>query len=103
MHKKLEEFEFQSDPTTDYGVSCPRGSKTIVSTGFLHHLIQIYLILADKQNWQNILCLIFGLIAVSSSELLVFEYCRLWCFQTFFWLLGERSLPIGLLVFMPPP
>ena len=23
MHKSLDEFEFQADPTTDYGVTCP--------------------------------------------------------------------------------
>ena len=23
MHKSLDEFEFRTDPTTDYGVSCP--------------------------------------------------------------------------------
>ena len=23
MHKSLDEFEFQPDPTTDYGVTCP--------------------------------------------------------------------------------
>ena len=27
MHKILDEFEFQPDPTTDYGVSCPWASK----------------------------------------------------------------------------
>ena len=27
MHKILDEFEFQSDRTTDYGVSCPRAPK----------------------------------------------------------------------------
>ena len=27
MHKSLDEFEFQPDPTTDYGVTCPRGSE----------------------------------------------------------------------------
>ena len=27
MHKSLDEFEFRHDPTTDYGVSCPRASE----------------------------------------------------------------------------
>ena len=58
MHKSLDEFEFRSDPTTGYGVSCPLGSEDIVSPGFASILIQIFLILADKQNWHNILCLI---------------------------------------------
>ena len=48
MHKSLDEFEFRSDPTTGYGVSCPSGSEDIVSPGFASILIQIFLILADK-------------------------------------------------------
>ena len=27
MHKSLDQFEFRSDPTTDYGVSCPLASE----------------------------------------------------------------------------
>ena len=27
MHQSLDEFEFQPDPTTDYGVSCPWASE----------------------------------------------------------------------------
>ena len=27
MHKSLDEFEFQPDPTTDYSVNCPLGFK----------------------------------------------------------------------------
>ena len=27
MHESLDEFEFPQDPTTDYGVSCPRVSE----------------------------------------------------------------------------
>ena len=37
MHKSLDEFEFRSEPTTDYGVTCPGGSENIVSPGFLVH------------------------------------------------------------------
>ena len=59
MHKRLIVFELQSDFTTDYGVSCPRGSENIVSLGFLGILILIFLILADKQNRHNILCATF--------------------------------------------
>ena len=34
MHKSLDEFEFRSDSTTDYGVSCPWGSEKIISQVF---------------------------------------------------------------------
>ena len=27
LHKSLDEFEFQQDPTTDYRVNCPRTSE----------------------------------------------------------------------------
>ena len=39
---------------------------------------QIFLILADNQNWEN-------------SELPAFEHHKLWCLQTLAWLPGERS------------
>ena len=62
--------------------------------GFSAILVQIFLILAYKQNWHNILCLNLGMIAVSKSELPAFEHCKiLLC-----WFSGEPSLPIGLLV-----
>ena len=51
----MDEFEFCSDPITDYGVICSELLKDIVSPGFLHNFIQIFLILADNQNWHNIL------------------------------------------------
>ena len=38
------------------------------------------------------------LVTVSSSELPTFEHRKLWCLQTLYWLHGERSLSIGLLV-----
>ena len=44
--------------------------------------------------------LIQFLVIVSSSELPAFEHRKLWCVQTLCWLHGERSLPIGLLVFV---
>ena len=34
MHGSLDEFEFRSDPTTDYGVSCPCTSKKSTSPLF---------------------------------------------------------------------
>ena len=37
---------------------------------------------------------------VLSSELPVFEHHKLWYLQTLCWLPGERSLPIGLLVYL---
>ena len=37
MKKSMDEFEFRSDRTTDYGVSCSLGSENIVSRGFLGH------------------------------------------------------------------
>ena len=49
---------------------------------FLAILIHIFLMLADKQNWHNILCLNSGLIAVISSKLPAFEHCKIWCLQT---------------------
>ena len=39
------------------------------------------------------------LVTVSSSELSAFEHRKLWCLHTLCWLHGERSLPMGLLVF----
>ena len=39
------------------------------------------------------------LITVSSSELPAFEHRKFWCLETLCWLPGERSVPIGLLVF----
>ena len=39
-------------------------------------------------------------ITVSSSELPAFEHHKLWCLQTLCWLPGERSLPIGLLIWL---
>ena len=69
IHKSLDEFEFRSDPTTYYGVSCPLGSEYSFPT-FSAILIQIFLILVDYlKTWYNILCLNLGLMAVSSSEL----------------------------------
>ena len=35
MYKSLGEFEFRSDPTTDYGVSCPYVSSKLMCTLFL--------------------------------------------------------------------
>ena len=32
IHKSLYEFEFRTDPTTDYGVSCPSASKKWMSS-----------------------------------------------------------------------
>ena len=32
-------------------------------------VVRVFIILADKQTWHNILCLNLGMIAVSSSEL----------------------------------
>ena len=32
IHKSLYEFEFRTDPTTDYGVSCPWASKKSMSS-----------------------------------------------------------------------
>ena len=55
MHKSIDDFVFQSDPTTDYGVSCPLGYENIVSPGFLIHFNSDLLIPVDKQNWLNIL------------------------------------------------
>ena len=101
MHKSLDEFEFRSDPTTDYGVSCPLVSENIVSPGFSSILIQIFLIFAYNQTWHNILCLNLGLFTVSSSELPAFEHSKIWCLRTLCWLSGEQSLPIGLLVVFP--
>ena len=49
------------------------------------------------------------LVTVLSSELPAFDHRKLWCLQTLCWLHGERSLPIGLLVYssvqslQPPP
>ena len=39
------------------------------------------------------------LVIVSSSELPALEHRKLWCLPTLCWLHGERSLPIGLLVY----
>ena len=38
MLKSLDEFEFLSDPTTDYKVSCTLASEKLVSPGFLSHI-----------------------------------------------------------------
>ena len=35
VHKSLDEFEFQPDPTTDLGVSCPLASKKSMLPLFL--------------------------------------------------------------------
>ena len=40
IHTSLDQFEFWSDSTTDYGfisVAAPEGLKNIVSPGFLFH------------------------------------------------------------------
>ena len=33
MHKGLDEFEFQPDPATDYGVICPGASEKSMNNG----------------------------------------------------------------------
>ena len=41
MYKSLDEFEFRSDPATDYGVTsvaAPERLKNIASPSFLFHL-----------------------------------------------------------------
>ena len=65
----------QTDFITDLGVSCPWTSVKYTFTTF----IQIFLILADNQNWLNILCFwISSWLLVSSSKLPVFEHNKLW-------------------------
>ena len=60
-----------------------------------HHFIQIFLILADNQNWHTILCF-----WINSWPLFqVQSYLLLRFLQTLCWLPCERSLPIGLLVY----
>ena len=99
MHESLGVFEFLSESTTDYGVSCTGGSENIIYQGFSTILIRIYLLLADKQNWHNSLCLNLDLVVVSRSESSVYEHnCKTWCLLTLCWLSGERPLPIVILV-----
>ena len=40
MHKSLYEFEFQPDPTTDYGVICNIASKALFQL-FLGHCLSL--------------------------------------------------------------
>ena len=80
-------------------LSAPWASAKYSFTRFpLQLFIQIFLILADNQNWHNILSVWIYSWSVSNSELPAFEHSRLWCLQTICWLPGERLLPIGLLV-----
>ena len=51
----MYEFEFRSDPITGYGVSCPWASEKYFHQVSSAIFIQIFLILAHKQNWHNIL------------------------------------------------
>ena len=55
IHKSLYEFEFRTDPTTDYGVSCPWASKNRC-----HHVISvdidpIFFKLAGNKDMHNIM------------------------------------------------
>ena len=55
IHKNLYEFEFRTDPTTDYGVSCPLASKNRC-----HHVISvnidpIFFKLAGNKDMHNIM------------------------------------------------
>ena len=103
MHKISDEFEFRSDRTTDYGVSCPWVSKKFP--------IDI--------KWENGVCMLaHSFLIKSSSKLLVTRTgikARMslisvlwfpWPIYMFFEMRfdlgtldsGERSLPFGLLV-----
>ena len=42
MHLSLDQFEFQSDLTTDYGVSCSLGSENMASSSFLGYFNSVF-------------------------------------------------------------
>ena len=106
MHKILDEFEFRSDRTTDYGVSCPWMSKKF----------------PIDLKWENGVCMLaHSFLIKSSSKLLVTRTgikARMslisglwfpWPVYIFFEMRfdlgtldsGEWSLPLGLLVVLP--
>ena len=106
MHKISDKFEFRSDQTADYGVSCPWESK----------------IFPIDLQWENGVCMLaHSFLIKSSSKLLVTRTgikARMslisglwfpWPIYMFFEMRfdlgtldsGERSLPFGLLVICP--
>ena len=96
----MDEFEFPSDPITDDGVSCPRASENYTFTRF--SLLFLFRSFKHGQITRTrIISYVFELISghcFSSSELPAFEHRR--CLQTLCWLHGERSLLIGILVYL---
>ena len=55
IHKSLYEFEFRTDPTTDYRVSCPWASKKSMSSHISVDIDPIFFKLAGNKNMHNIM------------------------------------------------
>ena len=79
MQKSLDVISLNIDLisplTIEYAVF--EGLKILFPQFFSAILIQLFLLLADKQNWHNILCLNLGLIAACFKFRVTFEHCKL--------------------------
>ena len=112
MHENLDEYKFRPDTTTDSGVICPLASEklmfNVVNTlapscliGCSSFLQIIRTFLKSRLSWK------FGHIRLCTAEFAATERLKknvylLENFSKYFmkcWLSGDRSLPIGLLVF----
>ena len=76
IHKSLYEFEFRTDPTTDYGVSCPWASKKSMSNSRTY--IKAYM----SSNFRQIRLLTTELAALERLK----HQCLYLLFKIFYWL-----------------